>query len=269
MSDDVSSNETLARLKRDLADELHRLRRAARLTLEEMALRAHYSRTTLGMAEQGHRLPTWPVVEAYVAACGGDLEYFRQRWQEVAERTGYQGRVRKPMRRLVKLTRHEERYCSPPNPLDATTPEAFRELLRRVRQSAGTPTYRDLVRRAADRDLQLKRSTLGDMLAPRSKPGRRGVPNAAYVRAFLLLCGVTGEDVELWIKVRDTLAAAGAVAPGGQACPHDCDATAPDRAPAPIPVATHGKGATLGAWLRNTFRVTSRRRRHAGGGDKR
>ncbi|MFJ9904097.1 hypothetical protein ACIRVK_14545 [Streptomyces sp. NPDC101152] len=40
--------------------------------------------STLSQAAAGERLPTLPVVLAYVRACGGDPEEWEERWREAA-----------------------------------------------------------------------------------------------------------------------------------------------------------------------------------------
>ena len=42
------------------------------------------SHTTLHDALSGTRMPTWPTVEAFVRACGGDVDQWRRRWAQAA-----------------------------------------------------------------------------------------------------------------------------------------------------------------------------------------
>ncbi|AOR37577.1 hypothetical protein BFF78_37655 [Streptomyces fodineus] len=68
------------------AYELRKLRQeAGGLTYREMALRAHYSVTTLSQAAAGEQLPSLGVTLAYVRACDGDAEEWERRWRETAE----------------------------------------------------------------------------------------------------------------------------------------------------------------------------------------
>ncbi|MFK4186099.1 helix-turn-helix domain-containing protein [Streptomyces sparsogenes] len=68
------------------AFELRKLRaEAGGLTYRAMAQRTGYSITTLSQAAGGDRLPTLPVVLAYVRACGGDGAEWEARWREVGE----------------------------------------------------------------------------------------------------------------------------------------------------------------------------------------
>ncbi|MFI7708766.1 helix-turn-helix domain-containing protein [Nonomuraea sp. NPDC049480] len=80
-----------------LAFELRKLRQeAGGLTYRAMAKRAGYSVTTLSQAAAGERLPSLPVVLAFVETCGGDVSAWERRWQQVAQelardRTGEDG----------------------------------------------------------------------------------------------------------------------------------------------------------------------------------
>ncbi|WP_030559067.1 nSTAND1 domain-containing NTPase [Streptomyces aureocirculatus] len=65
------------------AYELRALRRdAGGPTYRTMAARGGYSVTTLAQAAAGERLPSLPVLKAYVAACGGDETEWEHRWRE-------------------------------------------------------------------------------------------------------------------------------------------------------------------------------------------
>lgn len=69
----------------DFAADLRALRRrAGNPTYRALAQQAHYSTTTLADAAGGHKLPTLPVLLAYVRACGGDVEAWRTRWHTTA-----------------------------------------------------------------------------------------------------------------------------------------------------------------------------------------
>lgn len=71
----------------DFAQGLRDLRASApgKPTYRELERRARYSHSALSDAAAGRRLPTWPITLAYVTACGGDVEEWRQRWQEVRD----------------------------------------------------------------------------------------------------------------------------------------------------------------------------------------
>lgn len=52
-----------------------------------MALRAHYSASTLADAASGRRLPSLEVALAYVRACAGDVDKWEERWHDLAAAT--------------------------------------------------------------------------------------------------------------------------------------------------------------------------------------
>jgi hypothetical protein len=52
-------------------------------TYRELARRAHYSASVLSVAAAGHRLPTWDVTLAFVTACDGDVDQWRERWSDL------------------------------------------------------------------------------------------------------------------------------------------------------------------------------------------
>lgn len=63
------------------ADALRALRRTAgNPTYAALARRSGVSSSALSEAARGRRLPTWPTVEAFVQACGGDPAEWRERW---------------------------------------------------------------------------------------------------------------------------------------------------------------------------------------------
>ncbi len=69
----------------EFASDLRKLReQGGSPTYRELTRRAGYSVTTLAEAAGGRKLPSLPVVMAYVGACGGDTAEWKQRWQEVA-----------------------------------------------------------------------------------------------------------------------------------------------------------------------------------------
>jgi hypothetical protein len=56
------------------------LRSKADLDYPDMAEKSHYTMRTLASAAGGLRLPTLPVLIAYVRACGGDVSEWEERW---------------------------------------------------------------------------------------------------------------------------------------------------------------------------------------------
>ena len=67
-----------------LAAKLRQTRESAGLTLRKLAEVSGYSASTLSTAENGRKVPSWDVVEAFVLACGEtDIPRWRG-WWEVA-----------------------------------------------------------------------------------------------------------------------------------------------------------------------------------------
>jgi hypothetical protein len=83
------------------ARELRELRaKAGNPTYREMARSAMFSSSVLSSAASGNRMPSLPVTLAFVAACGGDREHWRQRWLDTTggvfrstARSGQMGRA--------------------------------------------------------------------------------------------------------------------------------------------------------------------------------
>jgi hypothetical protein len=69
-------NDNIAAFARDLRV----LRSKAALDYPDMAEKSHYTMRTLASAAGGLRLPTLPVLIAYVNACGGDVTEWEERW---------------------------------------------------------------------------------------------------------------------------------------------------------------------------------------------
>ena len=62
------------------ARDLRVLRSKGGLDYPDMAEKSHYTMRTLASAAGGLRLPTLPVLIAYVNACGGDVGEWEERW---------------------------------------------------------------------------------------------------------------------------------------------------------------------------------------------
>jgi len=62
------------------ARDLRVLRSKGGLDYPDMAEKSHYTMRTLASAAGGLRLPTLPVLIAYVKACGGDVAEWEERW---------------------------------------------------------------------------------------------------------------------------------------------------------------------------------------------
>src|SRR5208283_4097863 len=65
--------------------DLRALRGQAGLQPQELAARAHYPEETLRTAESGPSLPTLPVLEAYVRACGARPAEWEERWRQIMQ----------------------------------------------------------------------------------------------------------------------------------------------------------------------------------------
>jgi len=66
------------------AHDLRELRRkAGSPSYRSLSQLAHYSASALSTAANGRILPSLPVLEAYVRACGGDEQEWRRRWHEL------------------------------------------------------------------------------------------------------------------------------------------------------------------------------------------
>jgi hypothetical protein len=72
------------------ARDLRVLRSKAGLDYPDMAEKSHYTMRTLASAAGGLRLPTLPVLIAYVKACGGDVSEWEERWGRLI-RSGKKG----------------------------------------------------------------------------------------------------------------------------------------------------------------------------------
>jgi Helix-turn-helix domain len=77
------------------ARDLRVLRAKAGLDYPDMAEKSHYTMRTLASAAGGLRLPTLPVLIAYVRACGGDVAEWEERWGKLI-RSGKKGQTALP-----------------------------------------------------------------------------------------------------------------------------------------------------------------------------
>ena len=74
------------------ARDLRVLRSKVGLDYPDMAEKSHYTMRTLASAAGGLRLPTLPVLIAYVQACGGDVGAWEERWGRLT-RAGKKGQA--------------------------------------------------------------------------------------------------------------------------------------------------------------------------------
>jgi hypothetical protein len=77
------------------ARDLRVLRSKADLDYPEMAEKSHYTMRTLASAAGGLRLPTLPVLIAYVRACGADIGEWEERWGKLVK-AGKKGHAELP-----------------------------------------------------------------------------------------------------------------------------------------------------------------------------
>ncbi len=71
------------------------MRSKANLDYPDMAEKSHYTMRTLASAAGGLRLPTLPVLIAYVNACGGDVGEWEERWGKLIK-SGKKGHAALP-----------------------------------------------------------------------------------------------------------------------------------------------------------------------------
>src|SRR5207237_5684917 len=72
------------------ARDLRVLRSRTGLDYPEMAEKSHYTMRTLASAAGGLRLPTLPVLIAYVNACGAEQTEWEERWSKLMRATDAQ-----------------------------------------------------------------------------------------------------------------------------------------------------------------------------------
>jgi hypothetical protein len=79
--------------------DLRALRAGADLSLAELAERAYFPEETLAAAEAGPAVPPYPVLVAYVQACGGPVSHWEDRWRDVsaAASTGFPAEAFEPV----------------------------------------------------------------------------------------------------------------------------------------------------------------------------
>jgi len=169
-----------------LAHELRVLRHRAALTLREVAAATSYSVGTCTAASRGKQLPTWDVTAAYTRACGGDEAQVRKLWEEAACSLGREITTETPT-------------GDPPDPSTVSTAEQFLERMAELRAWARLPLR--ALNQKADGHNALPPSTVSETL----KRGR--LPDAAFVSAFVTACGISDDQAQAWMRVRDGLSA--------------------------------------------------------------
>jgi len=98
------------------AAQLRELRaQAGNPTYRTLAEQTHYSATTLSDAAGGRKQPTLPVTLAFVRACGGDEQQWRERWQELtAALSATASEARSPGGAVTPIQTREPHEPAPP-----------------------------------------------------------------------------------------------------------------------------------------------------------
>ncbi len=173
-----------------LGAHLREQRQLAGLSLRALAARLEgrpgCSAPSLCRAERGRSSVRWATVAGFLDACGADVRPARKLWFEASL-------VKKKQPRPAKAATHVTRPGLTPQLIG--TPAALIEAMRLLRINRGSPTFRDLERRAR-RDLgsRLARSTLSDVL--------RGsqLPSESFFRTYLLALGLTPLEAQPWLS---------------------------------------------------------------------
>jgi DNA-binding XRE family transcriptional regulator len=176
----------------DFARQLRLLREHAGLTLGQLAAVTGLSAATLSVAQAGRRLPSWKVCAAFVQACRGDLEDWRERWTNADNLSRVPPALQLPgagrtMVTPTRTTRTELRPLAgpPPLPVAAETASEFMDCLLRAKIWAGDPPVRELARLTG-----VPPSTMQDFLRRRGK-----LPPMAMLVKFLSACGIDDPSV--------------------------------------------------------------------------
>jgi transcriptional regulator with XRE-family HTH domain len=182
--------------------DLRALMEPTGMTFERLAERCNRSASTLSVAVNGVKLPPWATVAEFVRGCGGDLEYWKRRYRQVAgsevpvapvsldayRSTGTVTAAPTGSLLVRKL---------PPPPADATS-EQFVEWMNKVKlRTRGTMSVRRFAKLAA-----MKPTTLHNLL------NRRTLPSWEQVEAILCACLITdpadlGICHEAWLAIAE------------------------------------------------------------------
>lgn len=123
---------------REFAFWLRDLRRRSGLTYDQLGRKAHYATSTVQAAAAGQRLPTLRVTTAFVRACGGDVDQWREYWTRIRRAldrgapAGAGRSIEPPWARAVSTLPPEQARRDPPAELaaDGWFSESFSALLR-------------------------------------------------------------------------------------------------------------------------------------------
>jgi transcriptional regulator with XRE-family HTH domain len=196
--------------------------RAGRPTYQAMAADSHYSHSVLADAAAGERLPTWPVTQAFVEACGADetevaewLEYWTETYQAagnlrrrmadpaapgriVATGPGSDRLTRSTQLRPVQPALAEPEDCVP-QPAVVRTYDDLLYQLQVLKIAAGNPSLRELRRLTGN---AIAPSTLSEVLRGRRRPSFdqfMELVQALLSRAYSTT-SLTDEHLQQWRK---------------------------------------------------------------------
>jgi transcriptional regulator with XRE-family HTH domain len=182
---------TADRTVAEFADALRALKQRSGLTYEDMAHKAAYSRSALAKVVNGQRPTSWPLVRAYVTACGGDEDEWQARWLALAPPTAPAQRV--PVAHPF------------PDPETLDSVERYVAALDELRVRAGL-SYRQLSESTRVKGARIAPTTLFGLLH-----GDRLPPESMLI-TYLRACGVVhGAAVGAWRIALDRLASAEAL----------------------------------------------------------
>ncbi|GAA0452571.1 helix-turn-helix transcriptional regulator [Streptomyces olivaceiscleroticus] len=121
--------------------------RAARVkagepTLKEMSRRSGISIATLSAAHNGTTMPTWPTVQGYIRACGGDPHLWKSRWNALRLARHAEGDVSATT--VMRYWNRSSRRLTPLRPVKDAAELA--QLLNHLRDFRGL-SLRDLARK--------------------------------------------------------------------------------------------------------------------------
>jgi hypothetical protein len=169
----------------ELAAELRRLRGTT--PYREIEARTSFSAATLQAAAAGKKLPTWPVTEAFAAACGGSDSTLRELWEDARAATG-------------QAVPAGDRPADPtmPAPGMVETPAEFLDLMKSLRTWAGV-SLGELNRRSGG--YLLPPSTVSDVLR------RQKLPRLSLVLDYVRACGLDEAQVAVWEQAWELLRA--------------------------------------------------------------
>ncbi|HEV2372859.1 MAG TPA: helix-turn-helix transcriptional regulator [Streptosporangiaceae bacterium] len=163
---------------------LQELKTRSGLTLWQLGKASGYPSSTMAAAARGIPMPTLQVTLAYVQACGGDQDTWREQWM----------RLRTLVDTLPPLDRQAHVTDAKVSPEKASTTTELATALRALLMSSGL-TYRALEQRSG---WALRRSTISDMLN-----GRRLMPWDT-VKLFITACHQHSQPPGLEMDIRES-----------------------------------------------------------------